>query len=191
MTCRETKGLIGALLDGELKASLRNGIEQHLSECVQCRRRRDFERAFDRTLSEHLVRRRAPRGVVVRLRRLLNGEAVAGRSFFSRFLLHPATGYAMAAVFLVALLVPLSVGRGPGITGWLGAASGAVELIGTVICIECDTAHRTPEEQRRCREFHHHTGVRTADGTTWGLTHRGAGAALRRTPLSPTRASRR
>ena len=179
MNCDELKRLMTAHLDEELAVSEEIAFQAHLSTCDTCRRRTEFESNFDRTLGERLAPGPVPEEVERRLRRRLARESVRSRPAWSRWLLHPATGYAVAAVLLVALLLPVAA---PRLAPWHSELGTLVELSGRLICMECERHHRTADEQRGCREFNHRTGIQTPDGEAWSLAAVGAGAELRAHP---------
>jgi len=182
MTCNDIRELTSPFLDGELVASEMLAVQEHLSDCEACRRRMRFESDFDCTLRQHLAVPEAEDSVVQGVRRSLLHEFPVRKARWVRLVSHPAAGYAVAAALLLALVLPL----GP--TAWLGAlapaprAYNSVALQGRVVCVECEHAHRSPQEQRRCRMLTHHSGIRTPDGMVWTLANLGAGAELSAQP---------
>jgi hypothetical protein len=183
MSCKETRQRMTPYIDGELLDPQRQVIDEHLEECSSCARRAAFEKNFNLTLREGLGEVEVPAGVIARVRRGIAGEARStSRGFFGRWVMHPLAGYATAAELLVALVLPAALGGAPGIGGWQTLFQAVHVTSGTLVCVECDRAHMTAEEQQKCRRFNHHTGVKTADGQYWNIVHRGAGAELNERP---------
>ena len=183
MSCKETRERMTPYIDGELLEPHRRVIDEHLEECSSCARRAAFERNFDRILREGLVEKEVPVGVIARVRQGIAREArSSSRGFFGRWVMHPLAGYATAAVLLLALLLPATLGGAPGIGGWQTLFQAANTMSGILVCQECDRAHMSFEEQQRCRRFNHHTSIKTADGQYWTIVHRGAGAELNERP---------
>ena len=182
MICSDVHELMSPFLDGELAASERLAVQEHLSDCEACRRRMGFESGFDCTLRQHLAPSPAPVAVVHGVRRRLQNEFPVRASIWVRVVLHPAAGYALAAALLLALVLPL----GP--TARLDAPEAAppahhsMALQGRVVCVECEHGHRSVEDQRRCRMRTHHSGIRTPDGKVWTLANLHAGAKLAAQP---------
>jgi hypothetical protein len=181
MNCSDVRELVSPFLDGELAAGEWLAVQEHLSDCEACRRRTRFESDFDSTLRQHMAGGPAPAAVVQGVRRRLRHEFPVGASIWMRVMLHPAAGYALAAVLLLALVLPLGPAR-PGALEPASPAPSSVVLQGRVVCVECEHVHRSPEEQRRCRMLTHHSGIRTLDGKVWTLANLGAGAKLAAQP---------
>ena len=175
MNCSDLKGQIDPHVDGELSLGEWFLVQEHLAGCPTCERRSRFAFGFERTLRQHLPVQAAPANLVVRVRERLAGLEDSSRWQLGRLLLHPMSGYAVAAVLLVAMVLPLA---GVGLPHLLPPSASEVAEIGTVVCVECDQAHRSAEEQKQCRAFLHHTGIKTSDGRTWNLANLGAGVQL-------------
>jgi hypothetical protein len=178
MNCSEVRELVSPLIDGELPADDWARAQEHLDRCDTCRRRVRFESDFDSTLRRHLAVRPAPESVVQGARQRLAREFPRRRGVWTRLVLHPAAGYSLAAALLLVLVVPLGIGPALDTGLALPASVAAVSTEGHVVCIECERAGRSAEEQRRCRMFTHHPGIRTEDGRLWTLANLGAGARL-------------
>ncbi len=179
MNCSDVKKQIDSAVDGELSPGAWLLIQEHLAGCVACERRSRFAFGFDRTLRQHLPVQTAPADLVVRVRESLAAMRGSRRWRVGRLLLHPLAGYAVAAVLLVAMVLPVTW---PGLQGLWPTVTSVVALTGTVVCVECEQAHRSAEEQRQCRMFLHHSGLRVPDGTVWTLANLGAGARLAARP---------
>jgi hypothetical protein len=181
MNCREVRELMSPLIDGELPADDWAGAQEHLARCDACSRRARFEADFHGTLRKHLTAGPAPARVVAGVRERL-GTEFPRRPRWRRWVLHPAAGYSLAAALLLALVLPLTIApsSGTGVPGIRGVA--AQDLQGSVVCVECERAGLGADEQRRCRTFTHHAGIRTHDGQVWTLANLGAGARLAAEP---------
>ena len=170
MTCGDVRELMSPFLDGELAASEWLAVQEHLSDCEGCRRRTGFESDFDCTLRQHLAAPPAPASVAQSVRRRLQHEFPVRASPWVRVVLHPAAGYALSAALRLDTPEPAPL------------AHSSVALQGRVVCVECEHAHRSAQEQRRCRLLTHHSGIRTLDGKVWTLANLGAGAKLAAQP---------
>lgn len=182
MICRGVRELTSPFLDGELTVSEWLGVQEHLSHCEACRRRMRFESEFDRTLRQHLAVPAVSTSVVHGVRRRLQYEFPVRAASWVRLVFHPATGYALAASLLLALLLPVGPAVRLGALAPAPQAFHSVALQGQVVCVECEHGHRSPQEQRRCRMLAHHSGIRTLDGKVWTLANLGAGAKLAAQP---------
>jgi hypothetical protein len=163
MNCEEIAERALAFVDGQMAAEAREPYEAHLEGCAPCARRVRFEAGFNRLLRERLAPAEPPRRLVARVRRRLARHALAG--------------YAVAAALAAVLALPPLLGHPAGIAGWralLDPSSGS--LVGVLVCVECERAQRPPADQRRCRGAHHHTGVRSDDGSLWTIADEHAGA---------------
>lgn len=182
MNCNEVRRQIVPYVDGELDEAGSRSMADHIAGCAGCTRRVAFERNFNRMLSEGIREVEVPRGVLTRVRRSLAAEASGGWSL-GRWLWHPLTAYATAATLMVALVLPAAFGNATGLAGWRTFLSASPTTVsGRLVCIECERARATAEEQRACRRFDHRTGVRTEDDHQWSLVNRGPGAELIRRP---------
>ncbi|RKY20756.1 MAG: hypothetical protein DRQ55_06685 [Planctomycetota bacterium] len=103
-TCSEVRPLLMAYLDSELDATTTLGMSEHLSSCAPCRTRMEAEQSIENGVGQALRAERMPRDVGQRLDALQDSlRAGASRPDRSRSLLTRASGWAAAALVLMAL----------------------------------------------------------------------------------------
>jgi mycothiol system anti-sigma-R factor len=102
MKCDEIRPLLEAYLDGELDLVHSLAVEQHVENCVECRRRRDELQALGALIRATLPRESAPANLRARLRRSLKSESPRTIQFPARWLAAAAALAAVLAFLLIA-----------------------------------------------------------------------------------------
>ena len=173
MNCKQFRESLDCYLDGELSAAASAAAAAHGKECPQCdrtlRRQKALKDAVKRTVGAVAV----PPGLNARVRTAIT----------PRWLRHSA--FAVAA--LVVLAVAMTAGGAPLIAVSAADAmdrlalhlddSGPVILEGTVLCRDCELAHRHGV-QASCSKIGHHGAIATADGRIWNIVEQPSSAAL-------------
>jgi anti-sigma factor (TIGR02949 family) len=72
--CKETIRELGAFLDGELSADVREQIDHHLGGCVDCHQAFDFEAELKLTIQRKLLTEEMPEGLLERIRQCFDTD---------------------------------------------------------------------------------------------------------------------
>jgi len=144
---------LGEYLDGELAADARRLLEVHLTDCAECRRRVDLERAFKEIYTTPLRPEEAPPDVRRRMTALLTGLADSGRVAAPGGRRRAVAAAATAALIAIGVAVGMLIGGGE-----RAAAASLVRLADASVeqhqklargILPLDITHVSPKEAER------------------------------------------
>ena len=172
--CREIREMLAGFLDDEQSCDVSHGIQEHLDRCPPCAGLARAEQAFTASLKTRLRRIDAPSDLASKMRARLREEAGAPPLAPARAVILRRAGYAVAAsVLLVLLLAPLAETLSPGLlrraVATLWGEHSEQRIAGVLVCVECEKAGVSLDQQRFCHEESHHTGVRVDAKGVWNL----------------------
>ncbi|MFQ5700816.1 MAG: hypothetical protein ACE5HU_03115 [Acidobacteriota bacterium] len=184
-TCGRTRELLAAFYDDELPCELSYSIQEHINHCDGCGAFARLEQGFTRAMRARLQHIEAPVGLFERVKEHFDDEPVGALDEDStgsagRKTRIGRTAYAAAAALLAgALLVPMVNHYGPvTMQEIIDSATGVRQVSGVLVCVECSRHGLSLDEQRRCRNTGHHTGVEIAGGGLWHFVARKASLPL-------------
>lgn len=183
MNCKQFRESLDCYLDGELSPAAAAAADAHGQECPPCdramRRQGDLKRAVRRAAGAVTP----PPGLDARVRAALTPRW--RRPFAAAA--SPVRHSALAAAALVVLAVALAAVAGPRIDVRAANAmdrlalqlddSSPTVLEGTVVCRDCELAHRYGVKAS-CQLIGHHGAIATTDGRIWNIVEQQWSAAL-------------
>jgi len=163
--CRTFRDWVYHLQADEIAEDDRRRLLLHADACRNCAGRLEVEEGLLRALKHRLERAEVPPGLEGSIRDALAREAPAGRRSGLRA---PGASALAAAVLLGGLLVP-AILEGPGRANAVGSDALRVVKATTIVDYDCDTAGRTPAEQRKCRNARHLNALKVGDAVYWNV----------------------
>jgi hypothetical protein len=184
MNCTQFRESLDCYLDGELSAAASAAADAHRQGCLQCDRALTRLLALKSAVKQTVGAVTPPPDLDARVRTALTprwlrplgamGSVGLGRSAFA-----VAALVVLAVVLFAAARPPVSANAANAMDRLALRLddSSPVVLEGTVLCRDCELAHRYGIEAS-CRLIGHHGAIATADGRIWNIIEQRSSATL-------------
>jgi hypothetical protein len=190
MDCRQAREVLDCYVDGELSPAAGAAVDAHLAECRSCaavaRQLRALKTAVRRAVAAHEPS--------AELRGRVNAALGAGRWLAGAggAAAPPLRWLAVAALLTVVVVagsLRASTGLRTSVADALdgaaialaGSATGPVEIVGTLVCRDCELEH-TYGEGALCAKNGHRGAIATRDGRIWNIVEQPASLDLVHNP---------
>jgi hypothetical protein len=184
MNCKQFRESLDCYLDGELSVEASAAADAHRKECPQCDRAVAHLRQLKAVVRQTVGVATPPAALEADIRVALASPWMRSfdtiRSFWPR---HSALALVAAAVFILAVTVstraPIDISAANAMDRLALRLDDTSQVVleGTILCRDCELAHRYGVEAS-CRTIGHHGAIATADGHIWNIVEQGASAAL-------------